>query len=280
LVLDFRDPWLFKKRHYDYGLELSRKFDARYERKAIRKASLVLTTTDEWRDGLRERYYPWLSDKCQTIVNGFDEVDFQSGESANESNNGVITFLHAGSLYSGRNPYDLLTALGELLADKYCNPAEIRMDFYGNVDVDMDRATRIIAEFKLDNVVSFCKPVARAEYLKLLARSSALIMFQSDLAPVNIPGKAFEYLGTGNEILCLTSEGATKNFMSRFSQVAIAPLDNKDLIKEAIKQIITRLKSGPDKASQTSNLTLITKRHLTGKFAEHLDGITSDSPDH
>lgn len=274
LVLDFRDPWLYKKRHHDLGLAISKKFDERYEGKAIRQASLVVTTTDEWRDALKARYRPWLGDRCQTIVNGFDEEDFPV-ESVNvkKDKGQEIIFLHAGTLYAGRDPYDLLIALGELLAEGFCRPDEIRFEFFGSTEIDMDKTKRIIADYKLTEVVSFSEPVERSRYLRLLSGADALIMFQSDLARVHIPAKAFEYLGTGNEILCLTSEGATKNFMSAFEQVAIAPLDDKNLIKEAIRKIVMRLKSDSADTGRVTDLKQITRRYLAGRFAGLLDKL-------
>lgn len=240
-------------------------------------ASLVITTCNEWRDELKKTYLPLLDNNCHAIVNGFDQDDFNNTPMTSKKNAGSkVTFLHAGSLYSGRDPKSLLQALGELLNNKQLSPNEIHMDFYGNIEMDMTQNNKIMSECQLSEVVSFHKPVTRSRYLELLANANVLIMFQSDEARVNIPGKAFEYLAAGNDILCLTSEGATKNFMSAYDHVAIASLDNTERIKQTIKELVGRSKLAREAKNNQIDLTSITKKHLAGQFAELLTNLIKD----
>ena len=66
-VADFRDPWVFPGSRYDMGLPITERFDRTFERATVRRASLVLTNTDEWKGHLIQKYQPWLDQKCFAI---------------------------------------------------------------------------------------------------------------------------------------------------------------------------------------------------------------------
>jgi len=273
-VADFRDPWLYPKQKDNFVLEISKEFDRRYEAKTARNAALVLTTTDEWRDHLIQLYSPWLDDKCHTVINGFDEDDFDESTASDQKQpDAPVTFLYAGNLYSGRDPAMMLVAAGELIAQGVFSREDVAFEFYGNYDIDMARMQQVVADFDLEAVVRFNTPVSRDSYLRLLRSAEVLVLIQADFGRVHIPAKAFEYLGTGNGILTLTSEGATRNFMSRFDQTAIAPLDDKDRIKEAMKKLFYQARNRDKTTPPTESLQGITRRHLTGKFSSLLDKI-------
>ncbi|UCD63476.1 MAG: glycosyltransferase [Candidatus Zixiibacteriota bacterium] len=275
-VIDFRDPWLFPKERDRHVLRLSKKFDEYFEKQAARQAALVITTTDEWRDHLKSLYKPLLDHKCHTIVNGFDEDDFGSEDrTATEKAADMMKFLHAGNLYAGRDPSAMLEAAGELLTEGFVRPKDVLFAFYGNSDIDMSRINRSIAYHQMEQAVTFAPPVSRSGYLDLLRGADVLILVQGETGRVHIPAKAFEYLGTGKEILVLTSEGATKNFMSRFEHVHIADLNDKPAIKERLKTIITRGRSGGFGEAKSSGLKAVTKRQLTAQFAGLLDDIAT-----
>ena len=273
-VADFRDPWVYPKKRDESVLEISKKFDRKFEASLARRASLVITTTDEWRDHLKELYHPLLDDKCHCIINGFDEDDFPSEPDASSHDESApITFLYAGNLYSGRDPSTMLTAAGELLAEGALNKGDLAFSFYGNTDIDRGKIDRIVSDYGLDTMVSFNPPVARENYLRLLQKADVLILIQADQAKVHLPAKAFEYLGTGNEILTLTSEGSTRNFMSKFPQVSLARLEDKGELKAAIVSLVARVKDRGARSDNCGQLKAITKKHLTEQFAALLDGI-------
>ncbi|UCG61159.1 MAG: glycosyltransferase [Candidatus Zixiibacteriota bacterium] len=274
-VADFRDPWLHPKQRDRHVLRLSKRFDERYEAKTARYASLMITTTDEWRDHLKQLYHPLLEDKCHTIVNGFDEDDFDVTANRSASGTaGTITFLYAGNLYAGRDPSAMLNAAGELISEGCLKSGEVAFKFYGNYDIDLNRIEGIISEHGMHSAVEFHAPVVREQYLKLLRDAHVLILIQAASGKVHIPAKAFEYLGTGNAILTLTTEGATRNFMSGFDHVAIADLQDKNEIKSAIKRLVGQLRSHTARAQEKPQLEAITKRRLTEKFARLLDKIS------
>lgn len=271
-VADFRDPWVFHGSHYNMGLPITKRFDRKFERATVSRASLVVTNTDEWKSHLIQKYHPRLDRKCFTILNGFDEEDFpDTGRSGGRNGSNTITFLHAGTLYGGRDPSSLLMAAGELLAEGYFAADDVAFHFYGNNDIDMAGINTIISQNSLSNLVNFAEPVDRAAYLDIIRNADVLVLLQSAAANVHIPAKAFEYLATGNQILVLTSDGATKNLMSQYKQVSIAEIEDKVGIKSALKNILESLRSPDRQLQRDPKLKSLTKRRLTETLAGHLD---------
>jgi glycosyltransferase involved in cell wall biosynthesis len=274
LVLDFRDPWYDPGRNDPFVLQWSRNFDPRNEKRAVEQAALVLTTTDEWRDHLKKLYYPALDDKCFTLINGYDDADFEDFRHEGSSPpSRPFTFLHAGTLYHGREPYALLTAAGELYREGALEPDEIKLKFIGINEVNWTRVKQVISKFALGDVVEFGTPVPRSAYMALLKNSAVLVLFQGSAATVHIPAKAFDYLATGKHILVLAGRGATRDFMTQFDQVSIAGIDNKDEIRTAIKHLMGRLRGGATVSTDDPRMKTITKRNLTARLASLLDNV-------
>jgi hypothetical protein len=276
-VLDFRDPWHEPQRKHPFAQAWWTNFQERYEARSVRQAHRVITTTDEWRDALIERHHPDLDDKCLSIVNGFDEEDFREiADTPRERASKRITFLHAGTLYYGRDPYALLTAAGELQQEGAIGAEEAALVFRGILDVDRDRIDSITTKYGMHSSVSIKPPVPRTDYIDLLLNSDILILFQGSAASVHIPAKAFEYLASGKQILVLTDKGATRNFMLQFEQVSIARINDKDDIKRALMECYERARSGYRVSTTDPRMKAITKLRLTEKFAGVLDSISSD----
>ena len=275
-VVDFRDPWAYDRPFYKMILPYTKKFNERYEEKSVKNASLVLTTTEEWRDQLVQTYSPHMDHKCHTVVNGFDTDDFASiNRSEPQGSSRRVTFLHAGNLYANRDPSGLLTSAGELLAEGQISRDELQFQFYGHAGEVASRITRLIEEYGLHDMVMFADPVKRADYLDMLAKADVLVLFQSDRSRVCIPAKTFEYLATGNQILTLTGEGSTRNFLSAYKQVLVAEPNDKDRIKDCLKEIIRRRKAEGSNPAVDPAIDALTKLKLTEELARLLDTVTS-----
>ena len=163
-----------------------------------------------------------------------------------------------------------MRAAGELIREGHVDKANIRFNFYGNVDFDTAEIDGIIAEFDLSEVVTFAPGVKKAEYIRLTLQSDILVLFQSDMNTVHIPAKTFEYLATGNRILTLTGDGATKNFMKDFDHVSIAYHANKDEIKAALRELLSHPRNRELSEKDAARIGMLTKEKLAAEFASLL----------
>ncbi len=275
LVVDYRDPLVSLQPPKTWGRRCSIFFERWLERQVLRRASLVLTTTPEYRELLSQLYFPLIEGKCHSIVNGFDADDFPDRLDETTEEQRAIQFLYAGTLYQGRDPRELVVALGELVKDGYVRLEEIAVQFYGPVEIDTTQLQEVIATSGLAQVVSFRPMVPRRDYLRLIATADVLILLQSETTPVQIPAKAFEYLATGCEILVLSQSGSTTKLFEKFENAHIAAPNNAAEIKSRVRKIIDRLRSGTgNRERNLGSLQTLHKRHLTREFAALLDSLT------
>jgi hypothetical protein len=112
-VIDFRDPWFedIPEPGSPAG-RLFRAVDRRLEAGVVAAASHVVSTTDNMRGMLAERYRSLPSHKFSVIANGYDERDFANIQMTGTSGTNHFTMVHAGSINPHfRDPIPLLAAL-------------------------------------------------------------------------------------------------------------------------------------------------------------------------
>lgn len=235
---DFRDPWVIG-RGYPKGItHLSHKIEAILEKMVMDNADHILTTTPELKMALENEYGLLLENKCFHIYNGYDEDDFASIERQRDSARSQILFLHAGTLYYGRDPSNLLVALGKLLKEGFLRQCEIGVEFRGKREIDSGGLNEIIGQYHLEEMVKFLPAVKRHDYLNSIMNADVLILMQSGLASTQIPAKTFEYLATGNDIVALIPAGATLNLLRNFDNVLTADPENTQEILACLKKAI------------------------------------------
>lgn len=273
-VSDFRDPWTHSRKADLMATGISRAIERWMEQRVIFSSSIVITTTAEFMDTLKTHFKERLTNRCFSIVNGFDHEDFPVVDFSPKEVTRNIKFLYAGTLYEGRDPRQFVIALGELVRTGYLMLNEFDVDFYGSVDIDPAPLRAIIDQSGLRQKVQFHASVKRADYLRLINAADVLILMQSDKNPTQIPAKTFEYLATGNEILTLTPPGATANVIKGYDNVQIANPNSQNEIQTSLKQIVSRIRNGrSDRHKNVEALRALHKRELTREFARLLDSV-------
>ena len=279
-VADFRDPWIPLQKPPQFITGWSRIIERWMESKVVLNADLVLTATYEHRDDLIKRYSPALDRKCSSILNGFDDDDYRTHHPKTIKTKSRIEILYAGNLYFGRDPSGFLEVLGIMINEKVVGPDQIRIDFYGDNNIDLTRINEIIRQYNLENIVHFNPSVSKERYLDLINNGDILILMQSLQARNQIPAKTYEYLATGNHVIALVPEGATSNLLSSFENVSVVTPTDKAKIRSSIDRAIQVI--GANKGRDQFNepkLRQLTKRHLTETFAVMLDKIVSPEAD-
>jgi hypothetical protein len=277
LVVDFRDPWTSRPAPRD---PLERRFfslERFLESRLIRRASLVLTTTTEIADALCALHSLHLGRNCVALLNGFDADDFPAIQERSLRQSGQpVSFVYAGTLYGGRDPWPFLSALGELIVSGLVAKNAICVDFYGPVEIETARLQAVLEEYSLHGVVRFKPSLERGGYLRIIAEADALILIQGDDTPWAVPAKTFEYLATGNEILLLAGPYALAELLKDFQHAHRAAVNDVAAIKACILRILQRRASGTsNRARNADALSHLHKRELTQEFAKRLDEIVS-----
>lgn len=70
----------------------------------------------------------------------------------------------------------------------------------------------LIAQYGLTNMVEILPWIPRPLAIEMMARSHVLLLHAED-QPLQIPGKIYDYLGAGSDILAITGDGAIADLL-------------------------------------------------------------------
>ncbi|HUE86409.1 MAG TPA: glycosyltransferase family 4 protein [Vicinamibacterales bacterium] len=266
-VADFRDPWA-RAPWREGRLTAARRAAELFERLVIRRADAIVFTT---RTNLEEyaAFYPTEARKFRLVRNGCDPDEFDGVTPL--VRDGRFTLLHAGSLYGGRKPTALFSALaalrdrGVIDAKSFCFRQIGRVALSG-FDMGAER-TRL----GLDGMVELVESQPRREILREMRGASCLLLLQPGTT-VSIPGKLFEYLAAGRPILAIAEPGETADLV-RASGCGLAVLpDDQEGIERAIESLVRQGIAAP----AAPPVELFDGRLRTGELAAVLDHVAGD----
>ena len=194
-VLEFRDRWSDDPYYPPPGWVT--RLNTWVEAFLIRRAAGLVTVSEPWAETYRARY----GKEVATIYNGFDDPspsEVQPGPPAD----GPLRLVYTGWIYPGRrDPSPVMEAI-ELLG---VGPDVLRLEFYGTAEEHVRPLARM---FGIEDQVFLYPEIAHKEAIRIQRNADVLLMMQWDNPKEqgNIPGKFFEYLGSGRPILVLGLE--------------------------------------------------------------------------
>jgi glycosyltransferase involved in cell wall biosynthesis len=198
-VADFRDPWI--DAFWEKGekrLNWVKNKLSYYEKEVFRNANLLITVTKSFKRNF-EKKYP--NSNIVYLPNGYDSSDFKSIE---KKINDVFIIRYFGSIAASQIPHNLLSVL------KSEKPSEVILELYGNFDQSiLELANKIdviqIMDYLPHNLIT--TKMQTADLLLLLIPSS-----RGDI----IPGKLFEYIGSGTKILSVGPKGDAAEIIENY----------------------------------------------------------------
>jgi glycosyltransferase involved in cell wall biosynthesis len=234
-VMGLRDPWTgFISTPNRWFLPAL--IDRHLERSCVEKADAVEIAWEGIGKDLKGKYGDIDQAKLVYIPNGFDSEDYPEMPAVQ---NDKFTITYTGSLYGRRNPRTLLDAVKSLLNEKKIPADRVKLVFAGRFGAEV-RA--MFAEPGLEGIVETREYLPHEESIRLLLQSDllALIVDESELSSEIVPGKVFEYIGSGKPVIAFAPEGAAANIIrSTESGVVVGPTD-----PEGAKAAILSMYSG------------------------------------
>lgn len=215
-LADFRDPWRFSE-WVSLGpawLELAR----RYEPRIIRQSALTVVNAEPVRP-LMARAYPDAS--VIAIPNGVDDAPVPTLPDPNR-----FIIGYPGGIYLGRDPSDLVQALGGMVRSLHLSPQEISLEFMGYFDqATLERLSGLATQAGIADFLRVHPGASRDKAQEFMASCSVLVALQqgSDLA---IPAKVFEYMRFPAWLMVIAGrEGATTQLLEGTAAVVHEPGD-------------------------------------------------------
>jgi glycosyltransferase involved in cell wall biosynthesis len=272
-VADFRDP--MAQEGYPTDPRIWKSFK-KIEERAVNNATLCTFTTP----GAAHMYsgrYPHAANRLAIVENGYDEESFL-GLTLDEEPliEGKKTILHSGIVYpSERDPTQLFLAIRALIDSGRISPRNFCLRFRAPAHEALLK--NMIDKLGLNDCVEIGAPIAYRDALSEMLRADILLIMQASNCNDQIPAKLYEYLRAGRPILALTDPtGDTANVLRQAGINAISPLDQADLIRDALLKIL----HNPQDGTMPTQLAVeeCSRRNRTRQFASLLDKLQLDKP--
>lgn len=193
-IVDFRDPWSGIIFYHELGHSLfSRYIDRYYESQVVKNADKIVVVGDKMKSDLSGEF-KMNGQNIEVIHNGFDNRDFEQIPNEPDSN-GPFKVVYTGTLSSLYNYQPMFEAVAACAKE-----FPIKCDVYGKIHDDIkSELLGICPEFE------FHGEVKHSEVNEKQQSADLLVMAIADVPNAEhvISGKLFEYLKSGNPILCL-----------------------------------------------------------------------------
>lgn len=228
-IADIADP--FTTHYYP---RWRKKIDELFEKTVLSTADRILVTSEQ----LKKEYikkYGIEEEKILLIRQGFDLRNVFK-----EKRNSKFTFAYTGVFYKNcRDPDKLFSALEEI-------------DFDFNFII-AGRNEEFLPNSSIREKIEFLGFIPHFKVLDIQEKADLLIHLTYK-NQTQVPGKFFEYLGSGTPILCITyNENDETALLTKKLNVGIVCKNKKDSIKKSLIEIYTLWKSGKIKENFNLN---------------------------
>ncbi|MCX8525479.1 glycosyl transferase family 1 [Chryseobacterium formosus] len=263
-IADFRDPWT--EISYYKHLKLTNRSDKKHrflESEVFKNADITLATSYTDAENFRKN---GANSFC--ITNGFDESDASTSLNMTQKSN-KFTLSYIGVLEQLRNPENLWKVLDNLVKTNSDFAENFSLKFVGRID---DKISETLENSNLKNHILNLGYVSHEKAVNEMANSSVLLItnFPNDSSKGIIPGKIFEYLATGKQII---SFGPNQADVSKILDETKAGKhfgynDSKE-IEDFILEKFDLWKNGY-LSENTENIEQFSRRNLTKQLSEIL----------
>lgn len=265
-IADFRDPWT--EISYYKHLKLTNKSDKKHrqlESEVFKNADITLATSYTDAENFRKN-----GANAVCITNGFDESDSVNNEKLKDSNIKIqFTLSYIGVLEQLRNPENLWKALKDLVKTNSDFAEKFKLKFVGRID---DKILQSIENSSLKNYIENLGYLSHDKAIDEMSDSSMLLITNFPNLPSKgiIPGKIFEYLATGKQIISFgPSEADVSKILTETKAGKHFSYEDSETIKQFILEKFELWKSG-NLVENTQNIEQFSRRNLTRQLSEIL----------
>ncbi len=190
-ITDFRDPWtdIYYYRLF-YPTRLTRWYESRLERKVLTHADDILSVSWQWGKLYASKDLSINEDRIHILPNGYDQADFEGLEKSTQK---VFTITYAGTI-TQQYPLDAFKkAIAKL-------PFPVRLRMIGRWDEGTKTSLSALPNhIEVEWIPYMPKSELNAELVNADLLLFILPVIESSTG--HLPGKIFDYLGSGNPIL-------------------------------------------------------------------------------
>lgn len=260
-IADFRDPWT--EISYYKHLKLTKSSDKKHRRlesAVFKNADITLATSYTDAENFRK-----AGANAVCITNGFDESDAGKKTEQKEANK-TFVLSYIGVLEQLRNPENLWKALDELVKENSEFAKNFSLKFVGRID---DKILHTIENSSLKNHILNLGYLPHGKAVEEMQTSEMLLItnFPNESSKGIIPGKIFEYLASGKQIL---SFGPDQADVAKILQETHAGKHFNYSEAEAVKRFILEkfdLWKNGNLSENTQHIEQFSRKNLTKQLA-------------
>ncbi|MDY0931400.1 glycosyl transferase family 1 [Chryseobacterium sp. CFBP8996] len=263
-IADFRDPWT--EISYYKHLKLTNRSDKKHhqlESEVFKNANITLATSYTDAENFRKN-----GANAFCITNGFDETDASTSLSMTEKAS-KFTLSYIGVLEQLRNPENLWKTLDNLVKTNADFAKNFNLKFVGRID---DKILEAIERSSLKNHIQNLGYVSHDKAVDEMAKSSLLLItnFPNDSSKGIIPGKIFEYLATGKQIISFgPNEADVAKILDETKAGKHFSYNDSKEIEDFILEKFELWKNG-NLLENTQNIEQFSRKNLTKQLSEIL----------
>lgn len=265
-IADFRDPWT--EISYYKHLKLTNKSDKKHrqlESEVFKNADITLATSYTDAENFRKN-----GANAVCITNGFDESDSAKNLTIKKiSTETQFMLSYIGVLEQLRNPENLWKALDDLVKTNSDFAEKFKLKFVGRID---DKILQSIENSSLKKHIENLGYLSHDKAIDEMSDSSMLLItnFPNLSSKGIIPGKIFEYLATGKQIISFgPSEADVSKILAETKAGKHFSYEDSEIIKQFILEKFELWKSG-NLVENTQNIEQFSRRNLTRQLSEIL----------
>lgn len=265
-VLDYRDEWTTTSSIYE--MSGSARAAEWLERAVLRRASVVTTATEEFRENLLARFDFLDPERTLAIPNGYDPADFPELLPSPPTDRCLLTYT--GTVFRLTSARGFLAGLRLLHEREPKLAARLETRFVGRIvetEADAFEGSEALGVKRFGYL-------PHAEALRLLAESHVPLCLLADLPGSDriYPAKIFEIMRLGRRALTLTPEGALARLVRRHRLGdVIAPAD-APAIAAVLERTVRAFVDGTlCHDERPIDVERFDRRHLAGEFARALE---------
>lgn len=294
-VADLGDPWALDEMMV-YPTRWHRRRELRRMRSALASAAVVVMSTSEAVRRVRESIPELERTEVLTIPNGFDATDFERPVEPRREE--AFRIVHTGYLHTELGLHQrrhalLKRALGGTAAGvDFLTRSHVYLIGAVAQVLERDPTAGSVLEVHLVGVASDAdrEAAAGSPFVRMpgylshdrtleLLRTADLLFLPMQKLPAGIragivPGKTYEYLGSGRPILAAVPAGDARDLLEEAGGALICEPSDVDCLARALESQLKRFRSGaPALAPRPEVVARYEYRALASRLAEVFDQV-------
>jgi glycosyltransferase involved in cell wall biosynthesis len=272
-VLDYRDEWRMAASYEMNASPWATRIIDRLEPALARRAAMIVTATEEFRENLLRRIPLLDPERVVTITNGYDPDDFQSiadeSRPVEYSPGQTLVMTYAGTTFRHTSPKGFFTALRLLQERDPSILSRIEVRFVGRVvptEIETFEQTPLPCVHRMPYV-------PREQALRMLAQSHVTLLILDEVphAESMYPAKIFEMMHLRRPLLALAPRGALSRLIERHNLGTVVGPRDPAAIAEAITRHVRAFERGELMGPACPrDIERYHRRAIAGQFAEVL----------